>query len=151
MQNIPVKVKRLTKTAIIPKYANHGDSGFDIHADVASPVEVWPGQRKLIATGLSVSVPVGYEMQIRPRSGLSLKNGITIVNTPGTVDSGYRGTISVILFNTCQEGLEPFIVNPGDRIAQGVICPVVRAEFIEADELDETERGDGGFGSTGVN
>ena len=144
-----IKIKRLTDTATIPTYAKHGDSGFDLRVDVYNVFGdlkiMQPGAITAIDTGLSIAVPEGYELQIRPRSGLSL-GGITVFNTPGTVDSGFRGEIKVILYNN---RTTPFTINHGDRIAQGVICPVIRANLVEVDELDETERGNGGFGSTG--
>lgn len=135
-----------------PKYANEGDSGFDLRADVPEnePITILPFKRALIPTGLFFELTKGYEIQVRPRSGLALKYGISVVNTPGTIDSHYRGEIKVILVNL---GEEPFIVNKGDRIAQGVICPVFGEGYIDlkpTDSLDETTRGSNGFGSTGI-
>lgn len=128
----------------IPKYETSGAAGFDL-ASMANCI-VEPHSRVCISTGLKMAIPYGYELQIRPRSGLALKKGITVLNTPGTIDSDYRGLIGVILFNTTDESFE---VKIGDRIAQGVVAPVMHASFVE-ELLDETSRGEGGFGSTGV-
>ena len=128
-----------------PQYAHPGDAGFDIQAHIA--VTIPPKQIALVKTGIKVAVPDGYELQVRPRSGLALKKGITVWNSPGTVDSQYRGEVGVILYNG---GDEDFEVNPGDRIAQGVVAAVPKVEIIPVDYLGATERGEGGFGSTGV-
>ncbi|MCI6258296.1 MAG: dUTP diphosphatase [Treponema sp.] len=133
--------------AILPEYKTDGASGCDVHAFVKEPVELLPGDIKLIPTGLACAIPEGFEIQVRPRSGLAAKNGITCLNTPGTIDSDYRGEIKVILINL---GKEAFIVKNGDRIAQFVVAPVVRGIFKTVKSLDETLRGSGGFGSTGV-
>lgn len=133
--------------AILPEYKTDGASGCDVHAFVKEPVELLPGDIKLIPTGLACAIPEGFEIQVRPRSGLAAKNGITCLNTPGTIDSDYRGEIKVILINL---GKEAFIVKNGDRIAQFVVAPVVRGIFKTVKSLDETLRGGGGFGSTGV-
>ncbi len=133
--------------AILPEYKTDGASGCDVHAFVKEPVELLPGDIKLIPTGLACAIPEGFEIQVRPRSGLAAKNGITCLNTPGTIDSDYRGEIKVILINL---GKEAFIVKDGDRIAQFVVAPVVRGIFKTVKSLDETLRGSGGFGSTGV-
>ncbi len=133
--------------AILPEYKTDGASGCDVHAFVKEPVELLPGDIKLIPTGLACAIPEGFEIQVRPRSGLAAKNGITCLNTPGTIDSDYRGEIKVILINL---GKEAFIVKNGDRIAQFVVAPVVRGIFKTVKSLDETRRGSGGFGSTGV-
>ena len=133
--------------AILPEYKTDGASGCDVHAFVKEPVELFPGDIKLIPTGLACAIPEGFEIQVRPRSGLAAKNGITCLNTPGTIDSDYRGEIKVILINL---GKEAFIVKNGDRIAQFVVAPVVRGIFKTVKSLDETLRGSGGFGSTGV-
>ena len=133
--------------AILPEYKTDGASGCDAHAFVKEPVELLPGDIKLIPTGLACAIPEGFEIQVRPRSGLAAKNGITCLNTPGTIDSDYRGEIKVILINL---GKEAFIVKNGDRIAQFVVAPVVRGIFKTVKSLDETLRGSGGFGSTGV-
>lgn len=142
-----IAIKKLTKTAIIPQYAHPGDSGFDLHSDDCELVTLYPRWRILIKTGLSIAVPEGYELQIRSRSGLANKNGVFVLNSPGTVDAGYRGEIGIILFNA---GDETVIIKKGDRIAQGVIAPIIRAELIEVDDLDETNRSKDGFGSTGI-
>lgn len=131
----------------IPEYAHPGDAGFDFRAAIDAPIRLWPGERKMIPTGLRMAIPDGYEVQVRSRSGLSYKNGVVVANAPGTIDSGFRGEVCVILQNL---GDGPFPIEPGDRIAQGVLAPVVRAEFVEADTLDDSQRGEGGFGSTGV-
>ena len=131
----------------MPEYKTDGASGCDVHAFVKEPVELLPGDIKLIPTGLACAIPEGFEIQVRPRSGLAAKNGITCLNTPGTIDSDYRGEIKVILINL---GKEAFIVKNGDRIAQFVVAPVVRGIFKTVKSLDETLRGSGGFGSTGV-
>lgn len=133
--------------AILPEYKTDGASGCDVHAFVKEPVELLPGDIKLIPTGLACAIPEGFEIQVRPRSGLAAKNGITCLNTPGTIDSDYRGEIKVILINL---GKEAFIVKNGDRIAQFVVAPVVRGIFKTVKSLDETLRGSRGFGSTGV-
>ena len=134
-----------------PSYEKYGDSGFDIRANIDEPIELKPGNRTLIKTGLYFQIPLGYELQVRSRSGLALKNGVMVLNSPGTVDSGYRGEIGVILYNT--DNSESFVVNSGDRIAQGVIAAVQtmdRTKLIKKDKLSSSERGEGGFGSTGV-
>jgi dUTP pyrophosphatase len=144
---VRVKVKKLHPDAVIPKYANVGDSGFDLVA--LENVELWPGDTKLIKTGLSMAVPIGFELQIRPRSGLSLKTPLRVANSPGTCDSSFRGEICVIITNTAREG-SSYTIKQGDRIAQGVVHKVEQAEFEEVNELDKTKRGSGGFGSSGV-
>ena len=143
--NVQVKVHKMKKGALIPQYAKPGDAGFDLHANEG--LTLFPGDSALVGTGLSIEIPPGYEMQVRPRSGLAAKYGITVLNSPGTVDSGYRGEVKVILIN---HGTNPYFVLRGDRIAQGVIAEVEEAQFEEAVELTESERGDGGFGHTGV-
>ena len=130
----------------LPAYATEGSAGMDICAALRTPLVLAPGERSAIPTGLSVQIPSGYEIQVRPRSGLALRHGITCVNSPGTIDSDYRGELRVILGNF---GSEPHRIERGDRIAQLVLSPVVRARIILADALDDTSRGDGGFGSTG--
>lgn len=119
----------------------------DIRAMLGEPVVLMPGQRTLVPTGLKVEIPDGYEMQLRPRSGLALRSGITLVNTPGTIDADYRGEIGVILINLSQE---PFTINPGERICQAAVAPVVHIEWEEASDLTESERGAGGFGHSGT-
>ena len=143
---IRVKVKKLRDEAIIPSYAHDGDSGVDLYA--IEDMEIYPyGGRVLVPTGLSMAIPKGYEGLIRPRSGNALKRGITVLNTPGTIDSNYRGEIGVILCNTTREKI---YIHSGDRIAQMVFKEVPKVEFDICDELDETDRGTGGFGSTGM-
>lgn len=134
------------KGAKLPVYQTEGSAGADICAFLSEPVVLAPMCRAAIPTGLSFSIPSGFEIQVRPRSGLALKNGITCLNTPGTIDSDYRGEVKVILINL---GQEAFTVNNGDRIAQLVVKPVIQAVFSEVSFLDKTERGEGGFGSTG--
>lgn len=144
----PIKIKRLTKTATIPTYGSTLAAGMDLHADIPELVTIAPGQRALIPTGIAMAIPVGLALQICPRSGLSAKKGITVHNGPGIIDADYRGEIGVILHNTTEDSF--FEVAHGDRIAQGVLVPVARAVFEEVDALEETARGTGGFGSTGV-
>lgn len=135
-----MKVKLLGE---IPKYQTKGSAGFDIES--RAKLKIYPGECQLIPTGLFMEIPEGFELQIRPRSGLALKHGITVLNSPGTIDSDYRDEIGVILIN---HSTEPFLVNYGDRIAQGVFSQVIQAEFEQVKQLNETER-TGGFGSTG--
>lgn len=130
----------------LPKYQSMGASGVDLMADIEEPIILKPGERKLVPTGLSIELPPFYEAQIRPRSGLAIKHGISMVNAPGTIDSDYRGEIGIILIN---HGVEHFTVQRGDRIAQMIISPVMQASFVEAENLTETLRSQGGFGSTG--
>ena len=143
---IPVRIKRLPhgQGLDLPAYATEGAAGMDIVS--AEDVTLAPGARHAVATGLSVAIPAGYEIQVRPRSGLALKHGISVPNTPGTIDSDYRGELKVILIN---HGAEPFAIARGDRVAQLVLAPVTQAAWNEVADLDETERGAGGFGSTG--
>jgi dUTP pyrophosphatase len=143
---VAVRIKRLPhgEGLALPAYATPGAAGMDVLA--AEDVTLEPGGRHALATGLAVAIPKGYEIQVRPRSGLALKHGISVPNTPGTIDSDYRGELKVILIN---HGTEPFAIARGDRIAQLVLAPVTRAQWEEAAELDVTERGAGGFGSTG--
>ncbi len=145
---VPVSVRRLAHAdgLPLPSYATAGAAGMDLLAAVSESLSVLPGGRAIIPTGLCIALPPGYELQIRPRSGLALKHGITVPNTPGTIDEDYRGEICVILLNT---GTEVFTVERGMRIAQAVIAPVFRVLWNEVDDLDETARGTGGFGSTG--
>ena len=142
-----ILIKKLSKTAIIPKYETQGASGVDISANINEDLTLATNESTLVPTGIAVSIPQGFEIQIRPRSGLAAKKGISVLNTPGTIDADYRGEIKVILIN---HGNEPFVIRNGDRIAQMVVCPIVQAKFEEVDELSDTERGSGGFGSTGV-
>ncbi len=131
----------------LPRYATAGSSGMDLCADVDGEVTLMPGEIRLISSGIYVGVPPGYEAQIRPRSGLALKHGVTLVNTPGTIDADYRGLVGLIMTN---HGAAPFVIRRGDRIAQMVIAEVIRAEVAVTAELDATVRSAGGFGSTGV-
>jgi len=131
----------------LPEYATGAAAGVDLRAAVSEPVTLRPGERRLIPTGLRIALPEGFEAQVRPRSGLAIRHGIGMVNSPGTIDADYRGVIQVILINL---GQEPFIVERGDRIAQMVVAPVTRVSWQEASTLDDTERGEGGFGHTGV-
>ena len=143
-----IKIKIVNKgNQPLPEYATPQSAGVDLRANIDEPVELKPLSRALIPTGLHIALPEGYEAQIRPRSGLAIKHGITCLNTPGTIDADYRGDIGVILINL---SAETFIVNPGDRIAQMIINKFEQAEFELVEELDETERGEGGYGSTGV-
>ena len=131
----------------LPAYATEGSAGMDVRAFLNDPVTLLPGQRALIPTGLYIALPQGYECQIRPRSGLAIKHGISLVNSPGTVDSDYRGEIGVIVINHSDK---PFTVNDGERICQMVIAPYTRVGWTQVESLDETERGAGGFGHSGV-
>lgn len=146
-----VRIKKINSLAVIPKYATPGAAGFDLVS--VENVKLRPGETRAVKTGLAVEIPLGFEMQIRPRSGLSLKTALRVANAPGTVDSDYRGEVAVILTNSAAEdeeyGCKEEFVMAGDRIAQGVIVPVVQAQFEEVFELSNTERGAGGFGSTG--
>lgn len=144
--DIPVYLKRLPHGAGLPApaYATAGAAGMDVVS--AEDLVLAPGARHAVATGLAMAIPDGFEVQVRPRSGLALKHGISVPNTPGTIDSDYRGELKVILIN---HGAEPFEIRRGDRVAQLVLAPVTRASWIEVAELDETARGEGGFGSTG--
>ena len=135
------------KGAIIPEYKTKGAAGADVCALVQNQITIKKGCRAIVPTGLFFEIPEGYEIQVRPRSGLAAKNGVTVLNTPGTIDSDYRGELKVILINL---GDDDFIINSGDRIAQIIIAPVVQASFSLVNSLSETERGVGGFGSTGV-
>jgi len=133
--------------ALLPSYHSYGASGADVSAYLGTPVVVAAGASALIPTGLKVAIPEGYEIQVRPRSGLALKNMITVLNSPGTVDADYRGEVGVIVIN---HGIEPFVIMPGMRIAQLVLAPIMRAQYIVADMLSASSRGEGGFGHTGV-
>lgn len=145
-ERIGVQVKRLPhgQDLALPAYATEGAAGMDVLA--AEDITLAPGQRHAVATGLALAIPQGYEIQVRPRSGLALKHGITVPNTPGTIDSDYRGELKVILIN---HGAEQFAIARGDRVAQLVLAPVTQAAWQEVEALDATERGAGGFGSTG--
>jgi dUTP pyrophosphatase len=139
-------VEKIDKTAELPKYAHPGDAGMDVCSN--EDIEIYEHDWALVHTGIKVAVPEGFEMQVRPRSGLALKHGITVLNTPGTIDSGYRGEVGVILMNN---DFKTFKIKKGDRIAQLVIAPVISVRVVEGDVNKTTERGEGGFGSTGVN
>jgi len=143
---IKVLVKKLNPKAELPKYKTEGSSGMDLMALIENPITIKSQNSALIPTGLSIAIPEDMEVQIRPRSGLAAKSNISVLNTPGTIDSDYRGEIKIILFN---HGKEEFTVNNNDRIAQMVLMPVLKAEFKEVEELPKTIRGSGGFGSTG--
>ena len=147
--SIPIRVCRLPhgEGLPLPNYATAGAAGMDLLAAVAEPVTIGPGQRARIPTGLTIALPPGYELQIRPRSGLALRHGIVLPNSPGTIDEDYRGELQVIVLNA---GDAPFTVERGMRIAQAVLAPVVRARWQPVENLDETARGSGGFGSTGT-
>ena len=142
-----ILIKRLSKNIILPKYETSGSSGLDLSANIKTSVKIEPGKTTIIPTGISVSIPKNFEIQIRPRSGLAAKNQISVLNTPGTIDADYRGEIKVILINLSKE---TFIVENGARIAQMVVCPVIKAKLKEVDSLENTSRGSGGFGSTGM-
>ena len=142
-----ILIKKLSSSVSIPKYETSGSSGMDIAAHIENNIIINPGEKFLVSTGFSIAIPKGYEVQIRPRSGLAAKRSITVLNTPGTIDVDYRGEIKVILINL---GKEKFIVKNGERIAQMVVCPVVQANLEEVEDLPDTERGSGGFGSTGT-
>ena len=143
---VRVLIKRLSPSVQLPSYKTNGASGMDLMAFIENPIELKPGKSCLVPTGLSVAFPEEYEIQIRPRSGLAAKNNITVLNTPGTIDSDYRGELKIILFN---HGNENFLINNSDRIAQMILTPVIKMKLQETDELPKTVRGEGGFGSTG--
>ncbi len=130
-----------------PSYGSKLASGADLFADLEEPITLEPFERALIPTGVFIELPEGFEAQIRPRSGLAVKNGITVLNTPGTIDEDYRGEIKIVLINL---GSENFVVNDGDRIAQMIIAPYIQADFVKSEKFSDTERGNSGFGSTGV-
>ena len=142
-----IQIKKLSNEVLTPKYETSGSSGMDIAAYIERDIIINPGEKALIPTGFSLSVPRGYEVQIRPRSGLAVKKGVTVLNTPGTIDSDYRGEIKVILINLSKD---EFSVKNGERIAQMVVCPIKQVIVEEVKELTETIRGIGGFGSTGT-
>jgi len=145
-----IKFKKLRDDAIVPKYMTSGAAGMDLCAAIDQPMQLWHNAKTIVSTGLSVEIPSGYEGQIRPRSGLAAKYAITIINTPGTIDSDYRGELKVILYKMPCDNCEPYYtINPGERIAQLVICPVSKLQIEETKELSETIRGEGGLGSTG--
>ena len=142
-----ILIKRLSNEVSLPKYETSGSSGMDVAAHISSNIYLEPGKSIVVPTGLFVSIPKGFEIQIRPRSGLAAKKNISVLNTPGTIDADYRGEIKVILINL---GNKVFVIEKGLRIAQMVVCPIIQAELEEVDELNDTIRGKHGFGSTGV-
>jgi len=144
---LALRVKRLSPRAVLPRYLTEGSAGLDLVAAFESAVAVSPGERLLVPTGLSLAIPPGYEGQVRPRSGLAARHGITVINAPGTIDADYRGEVMVALIN---HGREPFVIEPGMRVAQLVVSPVARVEVEPVEELEATDRGGGGFGHTGV-
>ena len=146
MERVTIKVVNTGKQEL-PKYQTPNSAGMDLRADIESTVEIGPMERVLIPTGLHTQIPDGYEAQVRPRSGLALKKGVTVLNTPGTLDGDFTGNVGVILINL---STDKFTVEPGDRIAQLIISPIAQAQLVEVDKLEETERGDGGFGHSGV-
>lgn len=139
-----LSIKRLSDHALLPAYQTSGSAGFDLH--VIDNYVLKPGETQLLSTGLAFDIPSGYEIQIRPRSGLSAKTGLRVANAPGTIDSDFRGEVKIIMYNT---GNLMEIIDRGDRVAQAVLAPVTQAEIVEVDELSTTDRADGGFGSTG--
>ena len=142
-----ILIKRLSKDVALPKYETEGSSGLDLAANTDKQIKIFPGKSEIISTGLAVAIPKNFEIQIRPRSGLAAKSQISVLNTPGTIDADYRGELKVILINLSDK---VFVVEKGLRIAQMVLCPVVKATLKEVTELENTERGSGGFGSTGI-
>ncbi len=142
-----ILIKRLSENIPLPKYETSGSSGLDLAANIDRAIEIKPGKSEIISTGLMVAIPKNFEIQIRPRSGLAAKDQITVLNTPGTIDADYRGELKVILINLSDK---TFIVKKGLRIAQMVLCPIIKAKLKEVNTLDDTERGSGGFGSTGI-
>ena len=142
-----ILIKRLSDKVGLPKYETEGSSGLDLAAHINESIEIKPGSAAIIPTGIAVSIPKNFEIQIRPRSGLAAKNQISVLNTPGTIDADYRGEIKVILINLSDK---VFVIEKGLRIAQMVVCPVIKAKLKEVTNLEATERGSGGFGSTGI-
>ena len=143
---VRVLIKKLNSSVQLPSYKTNGASGMDLMASIEKPIKLEPGKSCLVPTGLSIAFPEKYEIQIRPRSGLAAKNNISVLNTPGTIDSDYRGEIKIILFNHSNEN---FMINNNDRVAQMVLTPIVKMELEESDKLPDYIRGEGGFGSTG--
>ena len=141
-----VLIKRLSKNIELPKYETNGSSGMDLSANIEKQIKIEPGKTSIIPTGISVSIPKNFEIQIRSRSGLAAKSQVPVLNSPGTIDADYRGELKVILINL---GDKTYVVERNARIAQMVLCPIVKAKFKEVDNLDDTDRGVGGFGSTG--
>lgn len=146
MEILKIKVKKLRSKAQLPRYMSRHAAGMDVFACPDAEMVIEPGCRAVVPTGIALAIPVGFEAQVRPRSGLALHRGVTLVNAPGTIDADYRGELGVILIN---HGRDNFIVSDGDRIAQLVIAPVQMASFEQVEELDETDRNEGGFGHTG--
>ena len=144
---IQVKIKKLHPQAVIPAYMTEHAAGLDLCTVIEAPVMLAPGERTLLPTGLAMEIPPGFEGQVRPRSGLALKKGVSLVNSPGTIDADYRGEIGIIIIN---HGVEPVEILPGDRVAQLIIAPVTQAILVEADDLNDSVRSSGGFGHTGV-
>ena len=142
-----ILIKRLSKDVALPKYETDDSSGLDLAANTDKQIKIFPGKSEIISTGLAVAIPKNFEIQIRPRSGLAAKSQISVLNTPGTIDADYRGELKVILINLSDK---VFVVENGLRIAQMVLCPIVKAKLKEVTELENTERGSGGFGSTGI-
>jgi len=149
LKTVNLEIRRLSNNQDLPlpSYESEGSSGMDIRACLEKPLKLNPGDIKLIPTGFALSIPLGYEAQVRPRSGLALNHGIGMVNSPGTIDSDYRGELGIVLINW---GDEPVVINRGERVAQLIISRVYRAELLEVEHLDETDRGEGGFGHTGI-
>ena len=143
---VKILIKKINKNTSLPEYKTKGSSGMDLLANIDKPIKLASGETKLISTGIAVAIPKEFEIQIRPRSGLAAKSGISVLNTPGTIDSDYRGEIKVILINLSKKS---FIINKNDRIAQMVLCPIIKGVLEEVEELPDTVRGSGGFGSTG--
>ena len=148
MKNPVIEIKRIKPSVRLPRYMTSLSAGMDICAEPDEPMLLASGERCLIPTGIAVAIPTGFEIQVRPRSGLAINHGITLVNSPGTIDADYRGEIKIIVIN---HGRDVFEIKPGDRIAQLVVAPVVQAQLVEVSDLDSTERGSGGFGHTGNN
>ncbi|WP_130891155.1 dUTP diphosphatase [Fusobacterium ulcerans] len=145
MEKVVVKVVK-EENVSLPKYETSGSAGMDVRANIEEPIVLRSLERALVSTGLKIAIPDGYEVQVRPRSGLAIKHGITLLNTPGTIDSDYRGELKVIMVNLSKD---EYVINPQERIGQLVLNKVAQMEFVEVDSLDETERGAGGFGHTG--
>ncbi|HEY6298334.1 MAG TPA: dUTP diphosphatase, partial [Candidatus Binatus sp.] len=142
-----LKIARVRKSALpLPAYQSEHAAGIDLMADIGAPIEMAPRERRAVPTGIAVEIPAGYEGQVRPRSGRALKEGLALINSPGTIDADYRGEVKVLLVNL---GDLPIVIKPGDRIAQLIIAPVIRADIVEVDELAPSARGPGGFGHTG--
>lgn len=142
-----IKIARVRKSSVpLPAYQSEHAAGIDLMADVGAPIEMAPHERRAVPTGIAVEIPIGYEGQVRPRSGRAIKEGLTLINSPGTIDADYRGEVKVLLVNL---GEQSILIKPGDRIAQLIIGPVVRAEIVEVEDLAPTSRGPGGFGHTG--